>query len=120
MTALERSQPIRRLTSNALATLLVCGSEVVAVTTPGLVDSLAEAAGSLTLFAIQEASPPAQPDDDKDSSDFKLNFMALPNPIETLDPFSGKDPNDQYTICEQGTSFWSDIEKNPWCKVVSG
>ena len=117
VTALEHSQPTHRLTSNTSATLLVCESEVVAVTTPGLTaSSSAEVAGSLTLFAVQEA---LKPDNSTIlEANFKLNFAAVPNPIALLHPFAGKDDKDQYTICKEGTSSWSNIEQDPWCKVA--
>jgi len=77
LATLEKPQPILGLTSNALAILLVCEMEVLAVTTtsidPSLTASLEpEVTDSLAVLVVQEALP--LPKDDNDSSISNLNF----------------------------------------------
>jgi hypothetical protein len=50
-------------------------------------------------------------------ANFRLDFATLPNPLDEFSPFAGVPPTAAYTICREGTSFWPDIEKDPWCKV---
>ena len=122
-TTLEKSQSILGLAQNALATLLVRGTEIIAVTAATSVELRsadpshpAEIADTLDLLAVQDSSR----QDDIDISDpkFNLDFTALPNVIDSLSPFVDINPDAQYTLFKEGKSYWPDVEKNPWCKVV--
>jgi hypothetical protein len=101
-----------------LLTVLIRAGEVVALKTSGVLpvdptSSAPKVADSIGVLVMEEDKPAI---DDLEAN-FHLDFATLPNPLDEFSPFAGVPPTAAYTICKEGTSFWPDIEKDPWCKV---
>jgi hypothetical protein len=122
ITSLERTQPIHRLAMNAVAILLICHNEVVAVTTLdhgisiGPVTSLAL---NLLDLAEQEAKPMTESDYTKAGI---LGFLVVPNPerprpTQALPEVWKKHPTAQYMAVPLGKSSWKAVQENQWSQM---
>ena len=113
--SLERTQPPHRLAMNAVATLLIRRSEVVAVTTPNpnyafhAEDSAP--AKTLEVLALHEAEP-----DSESNVNAFLEFAAVANP-ESDNTYDFED-EDHIIVVPDGVARWSQILKDPWHKIA--
>ena len=110
--SLERTQPPHRLAMNAVATLLIHQSEVVAVTTPVSYDhfrSVSAPAQTLDVLAMQEA------EQEPTVNDLEFEFAAVANPeSESVITFG---EGDEIVVVPHGKAHWSRILQNPWEKI---
>jgi hypothetical protein len=113
--SLERRKAPHRLAMNAVATLLICQSEVVAVTTPTNYDvqlhEVSAPADTLEVLAMQETEQ--KPNVDNLAI---IEFAAIVNP-ESKNVISFRD-RDEITVIPPGKACWSGILQNPWEKIA--
>jgi hypothetical protein len=114
--SLERRQAPHRLAMNAVATLLIRQSEVVAVTTPTNYDLrlhvVSAPADTLDVLALQET----EREQNVNNLAF-VEFAAVANPeSENVIPFGD---GDEVTVVPPGKARWLEILENPWEKIAT-